>query len=59
MTKEKLKSLVKLRDNYNDRLIADIPPKHIHRGRSYKLFLENEIRLLTLAIEQLKLGGTK
>lgn len=54
MTKDKLASLIKYQVSLQDRLLAPTPAKHEGNPETYKAFLKNEIRVVTLQIEEAK-----
>lgn len=58
MTKEKLLSLTKYSEDLKTKLINAIPAKHIGHPDTYKAFLKNELRMVTLKLESEKLNTT-
>lgn len=59
MSKEKLVSLIKYREKHEDLLKAPVPASHANGAEQYKNYLKNEIRMVSLKIDALKLDGVK
>lgn len=55
MSKEKANSLTKYLNELKNKLTSDTPAKHKHREKSYRNFLNNEIKNTTAALEAIKL----
>lgn len=56
---DKLKALTKYQSDLKDRLSNPTPEKHKNNPKTYKNFLDNELRLVNIKLENLKLQGTK
>lgn len=53
--KEKLESLLKYKEKHEDLLKSPIPESHKNHPETYKAYLYNEIRLVQITIDKLKL----
>jgi len=59
MKKEKIVSLEKYLDHLKSRLKDEVPPKHKKHPNTFKQFLNNEIRIVSAALEKAKLESVK
>lgn len=58
LTKEKLANLVKYQSQLKDRLSAPTPEKHIGHPKTYKQFLERELKTVTSQLEAHRLEAS-
>jgi hypothetical protein len=52
--KERINELEDYKALIESRLVAPIPPKHISNPKSFKAYLENELRLVKAKLEKLR-----
>lgn len=58
LTKEKVVSLTKYQSQLKDRLSAPIPEKHKDSPKTYKQFLERELKTVTAQLEAHRLEAS-